>query len=133
MKKLFTLINVLRVIVAGILLQTLYFKFTAAPESVYIFQTLGMEPWGRIGSGLLELAASVFLLFRSTTWLGALLAMGSMAGAIFFHLTTLGIEVMEDGGLLFGLACTIFIASAIILWIERQKIPLVNRYLFEVK
>lgn len=122
-------IMILKLIVAVILLQTLYFKFTAAPESVYIFETTGMEPWGRIGSGIVELLAVILLFIPRTTWLGAALAMGSMAGAIFFHLTKLGIEVMDDGGLLFYMACIVFISCLIILWNERQKIPVVNKYL----
>jgi|SRR5688572_2754981 len=118
---------ILKAIVAIILLQTLYFKFTAAPESVYIFQTTGMEPWGRIGSGIVELIAVILLFIPRTTWLGAVLALGSMAGAIFFHLTALGIEVMEDGGLLFILACVVFLCCLMILWLERKKVPVVNK------
>jgi len=120
-------IVILKIIVAVILLQTLYFKFTGAPESIYIFQTIGMEPWGRIGSGIVELLAAILIFFPRTTWLGAILALGSMAGALFFHLTKLGIEVMDDGGLLFGLACVIFISSLIILWNQRSKIPVFKK------
>ncbi len=120
MKNIFLLI--IKVIVAILLLQTLYFKFTGAAESVYIFETVGMEPWGRIGSGIVELLAVSLLFIPKTVWLGALLALGSMAGAIFFHLTKLGIEVMDDGGLLFFLACVVFTGSAFILWMERKKL-----------
>ena len=49
-KSIFSL--VLRLVPAIILLQTLYFKFSAAPESVFIFEQLGLEPWGRIGLGV---------------------------------------------------------------------------------
>ena len=119
---------VLQLTVAGILLQTLFFKFTGAEESVYIFTTLGIEPWGRIGSGVAELAASALLLLPATVTLGAILAMGIMAGAIVSHLTVLGIVVKDDGGLLFGLALTVFIGSAIILLIRRGDIPVVGRY-----
>ena len=119
---------VLQLTVAGILLQTLFFKFTGAEESVYIFTTLGIEPWGRIGSGVAELAASALLLLPATVTLGAILAMGIMAGAIVGHLTVLGIVVKDDGGLLFGLALTVFIGSAIILLIRRGDIPVVGRY-----
>lgn len=120
-------ILILKLVVAFILLQTLYFKFTAAPESVFIFETVGMEPWGRIGSGVVELLAVILLFIPRASWLGAILALGSMAGAIFFHLTKLGIEVKEDGGLLFILACVVFISCLIILWYQREKIPIVNR------
>ena len=96
-----TFLLVLLIIVALILLQTLRFKFLAHPDSVYIFTTLGIEPYGRIGIGILELIASILLFTNRTTWLGALLTTGLMAGAIFSHLTQLGIEVKGDGGTLF--------------------------------
>src|SRR5258707_10230054 len=89
---------------AVILLQTLFFKFTGAPESVYIFTKVGLEPWGRIGSGVAELIAAILLIAPSFPWLGAGLALGVMGGAIMSHLTVLGIVVKDDGGLLFGLA-----------------------------
>ena len=116
----------LRLAVAILLLQTLFFKFTAAPESVYIFESLGMEPYGRIGSGVAELIAAVLILLPRTIWLGALMSLGIIAGAIFFHLTTLGIEIMEDGGTLFFLAVLVFIFSAVILWDQRNKIPVLK-------
>lgn len=116
----------LRLAVAILLLQTLFFKFTAAPESVYIFESLGMEPYGRIGSGVAELIAAVLILLPRTIWLGALMSLGIIAGAIFFHLTTLGIEIMEDGGTLFFLAVLVFIFSAVILWDQRNKIPVIK-------
>jgi uncharacterized membrane protein YphA (DoxX/SURF4 family) len=119
----------LRLAAAGILLQTLFFKFTGAPESVYIFSTLGAEPWGRIGSGVVELLAAILLLVPATTTVGAVLAMGVMAGAIVSHLTVLGIGVRGDGGLLFGLALTVFAASALILLIRRGEIPIVGLWL----
>src|SRR6266480_5061428 len=109
--------------VAVILLQTLFFKFTGAEESVYIFTTVGAEPWGRIGSGVIELIASFLLLVPSTAPVGAALALASMGGAILTHLTILGIEVKGDGGLLFALAVTAFVASAIVLVVRRGQIP----------
>ncbi len=112
-------IFVLRLVVAAILVQTLYFKFTGAPESVYIFQTLGIEPWGRIGSGIAELVAAVLLLLPRTAVWGAVLSLGVISGAILSHLTMLGIEVQGDGGLLFGLAVAVFVGSAVIAWHER--------------
>jgi putative oxidoreductase len=115
--------------VAVILVQTLFFKFTGAEESVYIFSTLGAEPWGRIGSGVIELIASILLLAPGTIPIGALLTMGVMAGAIMSHLTILGIEIMGDGGLLFGLALTAFTGSAVVLAIRRGQLPIVGRYL----
>jgi hypothetical protein len=109
-----------RVVAAVILLQTLFFKFTGAPESVYIFTTLGVEPWGRIGSGVLELVASGLLLWTGTAGAGGVLAMGLMAGAIASHLTTLGIEVQGDGGLLFALAWMVFLCGAATAWLHRD-------------
>ena len=118
----------LQLLAAGILLQTLFFKFTGAEESVYIFSTLGAEPWGRIGSGVMELIASILLLVPSTVPIGAVLAIGVMAGAIASHLTILGIEVKGDGGLLFGLAVVTLVSSAIVLFLRRAQLPVVGRY-----
>ncbi|MGB8191591.1 MAG: DoxX family protein [Chitinophagaceae bacterium] len=112
---------VLKLIAAGLMLQTLFFKFTASEESVYIFSQLGMEPWGRIASGIAELIAAVLILIPRTTWLGELLGMGVISGAIFFHLTKLGIEVQGDGGLLFIYALIIFISCAILVFVNRRK------------
>lgn len=117
---------VLRLIVAVILLQTLRYKFLAHPDSVYIFSTLGLEPYGRIGIGVMELIASILILIKRTSWAGALLAVGLMAGAIFSHLTQLGIEVKNDGGTLFYMAVGTWILSLIVLWSERKKIPFIN-------
>jgi uncharacterized membrane protein YphA (DoxX/SURF4 family) len=116
-----------RIATAVILFQTLFFKFTGAEESVYIFSTLGVEPWGRIGSGVAELVAALLLLIPATAPFGALLTMGLMVGAIGSHLTLLGIEVRGDGGLLFGLAVAAFVGSAIVLLIRRAQVPLLAR------
>ena len=118
-----------QIIAAVVLGQTLFFKFTAAPESVYIFTKVGVEPYGRIGSGVAELIAAILLLTPRYRWAGALLAMGVMAGAIVSHLTVLGIEVMGDHGLLFGLALTVFATSAIVLLINRRAIPVLGERL----
>jgi putative oxidoreductase len=118
-----------RVVAAAILLQTLFFKFTAAPESVYIFTKVGIEPWGRIGSGVVELIAAIILFVPGFSWLGAGLALGVISGALMSHLTVLGIEVQGDGGLLFGLAIVTFICSAIILFLDRHRIPFIGGYL----
>jgi hypothetical protein len=123
-----TVVNwICRIAAAVILLQTLFFKFTAAPESVYIFTKVHAEPWGRIGSGVVELIAAVLILVPRTVWAGALLALGVMAGAIVSHLTVLGIEVMGDGGLLFALALIVFCASAVALVLHRTQIPALGR------
>lgn len=117
---------ILQVIVALILLQTLFFKFTGAEESKYIFETVGMEPWGRIGSGIVELIAAILLLVPRTVTIGAILAIGTISGAIFFHLTKLGIVVKDDGGFLFILALVVFVFSAIILLMRRTEIPVIG-------
>ena len=116
-----------RLTAAGILLQTLFFKFTGAPESVYIFTRVGLEPWGRYGSGVAELIAAILLLSACHCWLGALLALGVMGGAIMSHLTVLGIVVQDDGGLLFALALTVAVCSALTLVLHRRQIPLAAR------
>lgn len=112
----------IRIGVAFILLQTLYFKFTGSAESIYIFEQTGLGDAGRYGSGFVELMASILLLIPRTAWLGALLALGVISGAIFFHLTSLGIEVMGDGGTLFYLALAVFVGSAVTLWLEQDKL-----------
>lgn len=113
---------IFRIIPAVILLQTLFFKFTAAPESVYIFSTLGMEPWGRLGTGIAELIFGILLLIPKTGWIGAIGGAGLTAGAIGAHLTVLGIEVQGDGGLLFMMAWAVVICCLIVLWIHRKVV-----------
>jgi hypothetical protein len=130
-----------RIVAAIILLQTLFFKFTAAPESVYIFTKLGafihtnvpfasigtVEVAGRIGSGIVELIAAALLLTPRFVWAGAILAMAATGGAIVSHLTFLGIEVRGDKGLLFSLAITVFVMSIIALFLHRMQIPVFGR------
>ena len=113
---------ILRIVAAGILLQTLYFKFSAAPESVYIFSQLGIEPWGCVLTGVLELVIGILLLIPRTAWLGALGGLGVISGAILSHLAVLGIEVQGDGGLLFTLAVVVFLCCLAILYLHRQDL-----------
>jgi len=115
---------ILRLVPAIILLQTLYFKFSAAPESVFIFEQLGLEPWGRIGLGVAELIIAILIMVPKTTWLGALLGMGIMAGAIFSHVTKLGVVVQNDGGTLFILALVTLICCMALVWVNRKQIPI---------
>ena len=122
------IIWLLRLLVAGILLQTLFFKFSGAAESVWIFQTLGAEPWGRIASGVAEFIAAALILWPRTTGTGAALALGIISGAIVAHLTQLGIEVQGDGGLLFWLAVAVFAGSAVLAWLHRREIPVVGQW-----
>lgn len=110
-------------VAAAILAQTLFFKFTGAAESRFIFTALGVEPWGRFATGLLELVAVVLLLTpRWAAW-GGMLSLGLMSGAILGHLTRLGLVVRNDGGLLFGLAITVFLAAAGVVWLRRFQLP----------
>lgn len=124
---------ILRLIAAIILLQTLFFKFTASDESVYIFSTIGIEPWGRIGTGVAELIAALLLLIPRTTAIGALLAIGLMSGALFFHLTILGIEIKGDGGLLFIYALMVLICAAILLFVYQAQIRQIIKQLKQRK
>lgn len=116
------LILALRLIAAAILLQTLFFKFTSAPESQFIFSSLGVEPWGRWIAGFSELIASVFLLWSRTQLLGAITALGIMCGALLSHIFVIGIIVQNDGGLLFALAVVVALCSVLILFLQKQQL-----------
>ena len=122
MKKQNILSHSLSILVAFILVQTLYFKFTGAPESVYHFTKLGIEPWGRIGTGVFELIASLLILIPSTRIYGAILGAGLMTGAIASHLFVIGITSAGDGGLLFVLACVVFASCLSLIWILRSQL-----------
>nr|MBK9649953.1 DoxX family protein [Bacteroidota bacterium] len=119
---------ILRIVAALIMLQTLFFKFTASAESVYIFTTLGIEPYGRISSGIAELIASILLLVNRTRLLGAIMGMGIMAGAIVSHILVLGLVVMDDGGQLFAYALITFICCALLTYINKEKIPALLKF-----
>jgi hypothetical protein len=121
----------LQLIAAVILVQTLFFKFTGAKESIYIFSTVGMEPWGRIGSGVVELIASIMLVIPATVTVGAIIALVTISGAIFFHLTKLGVALpaVNDRGELFALAVVVFVVSLAILFIRRAEIPVIGNRL----
>lgn len=112
---------IIKLVAVVILLQTLYFKFTAAEESVYIFTTLGIEPFGRIGSGIVELLASILILIPRTTVLGAMLGLGTMLGALVSHLLFLGIEVKNDGGTLFILAIITFLCCLLLVYNQKDR------------
>jgi putative oxidoreductase len=120
----------LRIVAAVILLQTLYFKFTGHTESVELFSKLGVEPWGRIGTGVIELIAAVLLLIPSTVIFGALLGIGLMLGAIASHLMVLGIESQGDGGQLFGLAFIVLAFCTVIALMNKEQFQMyINRFL----
>jgi uncharacterized membrane protein YphA (DoxX/SURF4 family) len=119
----------LRILAAVILLQTLYFKFTAQPESVELFTILGMEPWGRIGTGIAELIASILILVPRTSLLGAFMGLGLMSGAIFFHLTKLGVNFGGDV-ILFAFAVITFTCCLGLIVILRKNIPQLLKFKF---
>ncbi|MGB3616924.1 MAG: DoxX family protein [Catalinimonas sp.] len=120
---------VLRVVPALILLQTLFFKFTAHPDSVYLFTQVGVEPWGRITLGVFELIAAVLLLIPATARFGALISVGMMVGAIGAHLFQLGIVVNGDGGSLFALAVTTLLFSAAVFLVRREPVPVLSKFI----
>ncbi len=117
----------LSILAAFLLLQTLFFKFSGSEESVYIFTEIGLEPWGRIGSGVLELIAGLMLLTNKYRVYGAILSLGIISGALFFHLTSLGIEILNDDGLLFYYAITVFVSSVLLLILKKNQIPFIGK------
>ena len=128
-----TISMIAAIIAAIIMLQTLYFKFSAAPESVYIFTILGLEPYGRIGIGVLELIASILVLIPSSRIYGSILGFGIMGGAIFSHFTKLGIVVMNDGGYLFILCLTVIFACGTCIYLEKDKVLLLAKKILPFK
>lgn len=117
----------LRIIAAIILLQTLFFKFSAHPESVALFTKLGVEPWGRIATGVIELITAILLILPATKAFGALSAVGVMLGAIASHLFVVGIESANDGGQLFYLALLVLACSLVVLWLHRSELFILYR------
>ena len=120
---------VLRLTVSAILLQTLYYKFTAHPDSVHIFSALVVEPWGIIGHGIVELITSVLILIPKTKMIGMVNSLGIILGAIFSHILVLGFNVSNDGGKLFTLAIIVFIASGSFLILHQNELKsLIHRF-----
>jgi len=122
MRKQPILFWIARLVAALILLQTLFFKFSAAAESVELFSQLGAEPWGRIGTGVAELIASVLILIPATVWAGSALAVLLMSGAILSHVLVIGIA-RGDGGQLFMYAVIVLLCSLFSFWKSREQIP----------
>ena len=122
---------IFQVLAAVIFIQSLFFKFSGAEESIYIFSQLGVEPWGRIGTGIVELIASILLLVPRFASIGALLSLGVISGAILSHLAVLGIAIegVGDDGTLFGMAIAVFIASLVVLIIRRKSLPIIGEKL----
>jgi uncharacterized membrane protein YphA (DoxX/SURF4 family) len=129
MKTLTILTWMARIIAAVILLQTLFFKFSGAAESVQLFTQLGVEPWGRIGTGVLELIAATLILIPVAAWLGAVLAIGLMTGAILSHVFVIGV-LRNDGGQLFSYAVIVLACALFSFWMSRRQVPApIRRYL----
>lgn len=116
-----------QLVAAGLLGSTTFFKLTGAQESIDLFTELGVEPWGRIGLGIVEVIASILLIVPRTAAIGGIVALGLMAGAIFSHLTVLGIVFNDDGGSLFMMALAVFAASAMVTWIRRRELPVIGQ------
>lgn len=120
----------LSLFIAVVFVQSLFFKFTGAEESLFIFQTIEdwsgltfFEPGMRWVVGLSELVAAILLFVPGVQVVGAVMAIGIMTGAIFFHLfTPLGIEVFGDGGTLFFLACGVWLSALVLIVLRRQQI-----------
>jgi putative oxidoreductase len=112
----------LRIIVAVIFIQTLYFKFTGHPDSVYIFSKLGVEPYGRIGLGISELIVAILLLIPSTKVTGIILSFGIICGAIMSHFLVIGTEIAGDSGRLFALAIVVLLACIFLYFIHRKEV-----------
>jgi putative oxidoreductase len=110
-------------VAAGIMIETVFFKFTAAPESVYIFSKMGTEPWMRWVQGIWELLASIGLLWPRLRWAGGILTTGAMLAAILSHMTWLGYSIQGDAGLLFGMAIVTFTCGVTVMWTHRHHIP----------
>ena len=117
----------IRLAIALILIQTLRFKLLGHPDSIYIFTKVGLEPYGRIGIGIIELVAGILILIKRFIWLGSGITLGVISGAVFMHLTTLGIDIKGDGGILFYTAILTLILSIIVLWVYRKTIPIINK------
>lgn len=117
---------VARLLAAAILGQTLFFKFSGAEEAVHIFTTLGVEPWGRFGLGVMELLNVILLLIPRTAAFGGAMTVGLMIGAVGSHLGPLGIDVQGDGGALFAMALVALVAGGVVAWIGRRELPVVG-------
>ena len=123
-----------QIIVAIILAQTLFFKFTYAPETQVIFGDRGGRP-AAIAVGVFELVCVVLLLIPRTASVGAVLSLAVISGAIFTHLTSLGIQIRDpgtnetDGGLLFALALIVATGSIVVLTFRWRELPLLRSWL----
>ena len=114
---------VAQIIVVVILGQTLFFKFTDAPEVVELFSKLGMGPFGYKLIGFLELIACVLLLIRPSIIWGAILSWGLMSGAIMGHITKIGFS--GDAGTLGSMAIAAWLLSCLIIYLRKNQISII--------
>tara|TARA_R110002124_G_scaffold116078_2_gene272301 strand:- start:536 stop:934 length:399 start_codon:yes stop_codon:yes gene_type:complete len=112
----------LKIVASFIMFQSLFFKFSGAAESIELFTTLGLEPWGRYGTGIMEIIAIILIMIPSTTAFGALLGVGIMSGAIISHLTKLGIVIQNDNGQLFIYALVVMACCILLLFYKKDQI-----------
>jgi len=110
------------IIAALILLQTLFFKFKASPESVALLTALGVEPFGRIATGVFELIAAALLIVPATRLHGGIFGVGLMFGATASHIFIVRVESNGDEGILFVLAFFVLIFSLLALYFKRPKL-----------
>lgn len=119
-------------LVAGILLQAIFFKFTYAPETQVIFGPRGGRP-AATAAGMIELICVILLLIPRTAAIGALMSLIVISGAIFTHLSSLGIQIVDpetgasDRGFLFVLALVVMIGSLVVLGLRWQTLPYLGR------
>lgn len=119
---------ILKITIAVIMIQSLFFKFSGAQESIDLFTKLAgkREAFFRIGIGILELITSIILFVPQKTWLGASLSLGIMSGAVLSHLTILGVAHHNDGGALFFCALLALVSSSILLYLHRKEVTLLQ-------
>ncbi|WP_425389463.1 DoxX family protein [Ekhidna sp.] len=111
-----------RLIVAIILAQTLPFKFSGSEESVWIFEQIGWEPWGRYLIASIETVSTIFLLTNYYI-IGAIISLSIISAANFLHFTKLGFIVNDDGGTLFILSIIVIFCSLwIVLYWNMQRV-----------
>ena len=115
---------ILQLVVVVILGQTLFYKFTDAPETAELFAQLGMGAFGYKLIGLLELIACILLLIPASVATGALLGWGLMTGAIIAHVTEIGFE--GELGVLGAMAITAWLCCMVIMYLNRRSLPILR-------
>ena len=117
---------VCQVIAAAVMVAAGFIKLQGGPVDIFIFEKLGMEPFGRYLITVLEFTAGILLVWPSFSVLGALLSVGTMIGASIAHATVLGFSVQGDGGMHVGLLVLVFVTSGVVLWARRRSLPVIG-------